>query len=103
MSIRAKAVLISALHAAAFAAAYYHLITGGWLTNNYRLDDPNVVNLVLAIFEPIAFLSVAVYWFSRKPLAYRLIFILAIVQVVIGLGFLVFILLFVMLWHPRMM
>jgi hypothetical protein len=29
-----------------------------WLTNRYQLNDPNIVNLMLAIFEPIAIVSV---------------------------------------------
>jgi len=103
MSPKLKAGLISAVHVVAAAAVYRHLITGGWLTNHYQLNDPNIVNLVLAIFEPIAVVSVIAYWLLRKPALYRLISILFFVQLLIGVGFLVFILLFLFTWHPKLM
>jgi len=58
---------------------------------------------VLAIFEPIAVLSVIVFWICRRPFLYRTIFILGIVQILIGLGFLSFLLFFFITWHPRLM
>lgn len=103
MSPTLKAGLISVVHLVAAAAVYRHLITGGWLTYRYQLNDPNIVNLVLAIFEPIAILSVIAYWLLRKPFLYRLISILCLVQILIGAGFLIFILLFAFTWHPKMM
>jgi hypothetical protein len=103
MSPTAKAGGISAVHVVAAAAVYRYLITGGWLTNHYQLNDPNIVNLVLAIFEPIAIVSVIAYWLLRKPALYRLIFILSLVQLLIGAGFLIFVLLFALTWHPKMM
>jgi hypothetical protein len=103
MSPTLKAGFISIIHVVAALAVYRYLITGGWLTNHYQLNDPNIVNLVLAIFEPIAVVSVIAYWLVRKPALYRLIFILFLVQLLIGAGFLVFILLFVFTWHPKLM
>ena len=103
MPPKVKAVWISVVHVVAAAAVYRYLSTGGWLTNHYQLNDPNIVNLVLAIFEPIAVVSVIAYWLLRKPALYRLISILFFVQVLIGAGFLVFILLFVFTWHPKLM
>jgi hypothetical protein len=61
-----RAGLISVVHVTVATAVYRHLITGGWLTNHYQLDDPNIVNLVLAIFEPIAIVGVIAYWLWRK-------------------------------------
>jgi hypothetical protein len=103
MSPKLKAGLITLVHVVAATAVYRYLITGGWLTNHYQLNDPNIVNLVLAIFEPIAIVSVIVYWLLRKPALYRLISILCLVQILIGVGFLVFILLFMFTWHPKLM
>ena len=57
---------------------------------------------MLAVFEPIALISVIAYWVRRKPSLYRLISILAVSQIVIGAGFLAFILLFMLTWHPKM-
>jgi hypothetical protein len=103
MSPRLKAGMISLVHVIAAAAVYRHLITGGWLTNHYQLNDPNIVNLVLAIFEPIAIVSVIAYWLLRKRFLYRLMSILCLVQILIGAGFLIFILLFAFTWHPKLM
>ena len=103
MSLRSKAVLFSVVHLIAATAVYWYLITGGWLTNHYQLNDPNIVNLVLAIFEPIAIVSVIAYWIWRKSFLYRLISILCLVQILIGAGFLILILLFFLTWHPKMM
>ena len=98
-----KAGLISVVHLIAAAAVYRYLITGGWLTNNYQLNDPNIVNLVLAIFEPIAVISVIAYWLWRKAFLYRLISVLCLFQILIGAGFVAFILFFMLTWHPKMM
>ena len=103
MSQSFKPTLFSLIHLIAATAVYRYLITGGWLTNHYQLNDPNIVNLVLAIFEPIAIVSVIAYWVWRKSFLYRLMSILGIVQIVIGAGFLIFILLFMLTWHPKMM
>jgi hypothetical protein len=103
MSPKFKAGIISLVHVVAAAAIYRYLITGGWLTNRYQLNDPNIVNLALAIFEPIAIGSVIVYWLLRKPFLYRLISILCLVQILVGVGFAIFILLFVFTWHAKMM
>jgi hypothetical protein len=102
MSLRSKATLFSFINLIAGAAVYRYLITGGWLTNHYQLNDPNIVNLVLAIFEPIAIINVIAYWIWRKSFLYRLVSILALVQILIGAGFLIFILLFMLTWHPKM-
>jgi hypothetical protein len=103
MSLRLKASLFSVVHLIAGIAVYQYLVTGGWLTNHYQLDDPNIINLALAIFEPIAIVSVIAYWIWRKPFLYRIISVLCLVQILIGAGFLIFILLFALTWHPKMM
>lgn len=103
MSQTLKPTLFSLVHLIAATAVYRYLITGGWLTNHYQLNDPNIVNLVLAIFEPIAIVSVIAYWVWRKSFLYRLMSIFGLVQIVIGAGFLIFILLFMLTWHPKMM
>ena len=103
MSPPPKAALFSLVHLIAATAVYWHLITGGWLTNRYQFDDPNIVNLVLAVFEPIAIVSVIAYWIWRKSFLHRLISILCLVQILVGAGFLIFILLFTLTWHPKMM
>ena len=98
-----KATLFSLVNLIAAVAVYWYLVTGGWLTSHYQLNDPNIVNLILAIFEPIAFVIVIAYWVWRKSFLYRLVFILALIQILIGAGFLIFILLFMLTWHPKMM
>jgi predicted membrane channel-forming protein YqfA (hemolysin III family) len=82
---------------------YRHLITGSWLTNHYQLNDPNIVNLVLAIFEPLAVAGVVAYWIWRTRSLYRLLFILFLAQLIVGAGFLAFILFFFLTWKAKMM
>jgi hypothetical protein len=101
--LRIKPVLYSIGHLVAAVAVYWYLITGGWLTNRYHLDDPNIVNLFLAIFEPIAVLSVIAYWILGTPFLRRFMSILFVIQILIGAGFLLFLLVFAITWHPKMM
>ena len=103
MNPRWKAIAFSAVHIVAAALVYRHLVSGGWLTNYYQLNDPNIVNLLLAIFEPIAIVSVVAFWIGRRPFFYRLMSILCLVQVLIAVGFLIFLFLFTITWHPKMM
>src|SRR2546423_13145747 len=98
-----RMIVCSIGHLIAAAAVYWHLIKGGWLTNHYQLNDPNIVNLALAIFEPIAVLGVIAFWIWRTPLLRRLLSILCVIQILIGAGFLLFFLLFALTWHPKMM
>src|SRR5438034_8797615 len=103
MSLRSKATLFSFINLIAAVAVYRYLITGGWLTNHYQLNDPNIVNLALAIFEPIAVISVIAFWIWRTSSLRRLMSILCVVQILIGTGFLLFLLFFALTWHPKMM
>jgi hypothetical protein len=103
MSPKLKVTLISIVHVVAAAAVYRYLITGGWLTNHYQLNDPNIVNLALAIFEPIAVVSVIAFWIWRTSSLRRLMLIMGGVQILIVAGFLLFFLLFALTWHPKMM
>ena len=103
MSLQSRATLFSIVNLIAGAAVYWHLVNGGWLTNHYQLDDANIVNLVLAIFEPIALISVIAYWLCRKSFLYRFVSILAFIQIIVGAGFLIFFLVFMLTWHSKMM
>ncbi len=91
------------VHLIAAAASYWYLINGGWLMNHYQLNDPNIVNLLLAIFEPVALLWVIAYWFRQTPFLYSVIYVLSCVQLLIGASFLIFFLVFALTWHPKMM
>jgi hypothetical protein len=85
------------------AWVYRLLISGGWLTHHYDLHDPDSINLVLAILEPLVVLCVISYWIWRTRFLYQLLFISFIVQLLIDAGFIVFIGLFVLTWTPKMM
>ena len=98
-----KPILFSAVHVVAATAVYRYLIIGGWLTNHYQLNDPNIVNLALAIFEPIAVVSVIAFWIWRTSSLRRLMLILGVLQILIGAGFLLFFIFFAITWHPKMM
>jgi len=98
-----KVIVCSIGHLIAAAAVYGHLIKGGWLTNHYQLNDPNIINLALAIFEPIAVVSVIAFWIWRTSSLRRLTLILGVIQILIVAGFLLFFLFFAITWHPKMM
>jgi len=101
--LKTKPVIYSIVNLIAAAVVYRFLITGGWLTNHYEWNDPNIVNLILAIVEPAAVLAVIAYWIWRTPFLYRLLFIFFVVQLVIGVGFVAFIGFFFFTWKPKMM
>jgi hypothetical protein len=98
-----KTIVCSIGHLIAAIAVYWHLITGGWLTNHYQLNDPNIVNLALAIFEPIAVVSVIAFWIWRTSTLRRLMLTLGVIQILIVVGSVLFFLLFAITWHPKMM
>jgi hypothetical protein len=98
-----KAIWYSVGHLVVASIVYRHLVTGGWLTAHYQLNDPNIVNLVLAIFEAIAVIGVAAFWIGRTQFLAKLLARLFLGQVVIGLGFLAFILFFFFTWRPKLM
>ncbi len=98
-----KMIICSIGHLITAAAVYWHLIKGGWLTNHYQLNDPNIVNLALAIFEPIAVVSVIASWIWRTSAVRRLMLILGVIQILVVVGFVLFFLLFALTWHAKMM
>lgn len=101
--VKAKAIIYSLVNLASAAWVYRLLLSGGWLTHHYDLRDPDSINLVLAIIEPLVALCVVSYWIWRTPLLYRLLSISFLVQLLIDAGFIVFIGSFILTWKPRMM
>jgi hypothetical protein len=93
----------SIVHLFSATAVYWHLVTGGWLTNRYQLDDPNIVNLALAIFEGIAVVLVIAAWIDRNAFLARFVWRLCLAQILVGIGFLVFVLLFAATFHFKLM
>ena len=98
-----KPIIYSVLNLIGAAWVYRLLFTGGWLTHHYDLSDPDSINLLLAIVEPLVVLCVISYWICRTRFLYRLLFISFIVQLLIDAGFIAFIGLFMLTWKPRMM
>ena len=96
-------MVYSAINLIVAAALYWHLIKGGWLANRYEVTDPNIVNLALAIFEPIAVLGMIAFWIWRTAFLRRLLGILCLVQNVVGLEFAVFFLLFAATFRFKLM
>jgi hypothetical protein len=102
-SLTTKAVFLSALNIIAAVVIYRFLYNGGWVTHHYDLSDPDSVNLVPVIVEPIAVLCVLAYWVWRTPFLYRLLFVMGMIQVLFGVAFVAVFLFFVLTYHPRLM
>src|SRR4051812_47202686 len=86
-----KALFYSAFILIGAVWVYRFLNSGGWLTHHYQLsqlNDPDSLNLIPVIFEPIAVLGVIAYWISRTRLLYRLLFFLFLGQLLIGMSYL---------------
>ena len=99
-----KPVLFSAVNIVLSLSILWHLYTGGWLTNPYyRLNDPDIINLFVAILEPLVLVASVVYWFNQRPGFYRVLFWAFVLQCLIGIGFLAVFIVFVMTWKPRLM
>ena len=92
-------MLLSSLHLLAAFAAYYHLFTGGWLQTHYTLQDANIVNLFLAVFEVVALLSVLFFWLTRTRAAYRALFWMFMVQALAALCAIAFFIAFALMWQ----
>jgi len=103
MPSKTKSIIYSAVILIGAVWMYRFLNSGGWLTHHYQLSDPDSLNLVPVIFEPIAVVGVVVYWVWRTRALYRLLFFLFLGQLLIGAGYLAVFLLFVLTYKPRMM
>ena len=102
---RAFPVVVSVFQVVAALLIYRFLNSGGWLTHRYYdlLHDPDNLNLIPVIFEPVAVLSVIAYWMRRTAGLRRLLMILAVVQVLIVASYLAVFVWFVLTYRPRMM
>jgi hypothetical protein len=99
----AKAVFLSGFNVIAAAVIYRYLYKTGWVTHHYDLRDSDSIKLVPVIVEPIAVLCVLAYWVWRTPFLYRLMFVLAAIQLLFGAAFIADVLSFHLAYHPRMM
>jgi hypothetical protein len=98
-----RVIIVCLLHLLFAAAVYWHLVTHGWFDENYHWDDPNNINLVLAVFEPLCAAAVAALAITRKPFFYKLLIDLLILQLLAAACFLAVVLIFVLTYKPRMM
>jgi hypothetical protein len=79
------------------------LRTGGWLTHHYEWNDPNTINFVLMLLEPVVVLGVIGYWIWRTAGLYRVLFISFVLQLIVVAGFLALFAFFYFTWTPRLM
>jgi hypothetical protein len=98
-----KPIIYSVANLAVATWVFRLLQTGGWLTHHYEWNDPNTINFVLLLVEPVLVLCVIAYWIWRTPGLYRALFISFVVQLLVVVGFLTFFALFFFTWKPRMM
>jgi hypothetical protein len=100
---KTKSIIYSAVILIGAFWMYRFLNSGGWLTHHYHLNDPDSLNLIPVIFEPIGVVGVVVYWVWRTRAVYRLLFFLFLGQLLIGMSYLAVFLLFVLTYKPTMM
>jgi len=103
--VKTKSIVYSAVTLIGAIWMYRFLNSGGWLTHHYQLNqlnDPDSLNLIPVIFEPIAVLGVVAYWVWRTRELYRLLFFLFLGQLLIGASYLAMFLLFVLTYKPRL-
>lgn len=97
-----KTILLCIVHGLIAAIVYWHLITGGWLTEHYSWDDPDNINLVMAIFEAVTVATVIALLISRGRFIYRLLIDLMFIQILLAVVMGGLVLLFVLTWKPKM-
>src|SRR5438045_6916315 len=103
--LKTKSIIYSAVTLIGAVWMYRFLNSGGWLTHHYQLNqlnDPDSLNLIPVIFEPIAVLGVVAYWVWRTRELYRLLFFLFLGQLLIAGSFLAVLLLFVSTSTPAL-
>jgi heme/copper-type cytochrome/quinol oxidase subunit 4 len=101
--LKTKPVIYSVVNLAIAAWVLGFLRTGGWLTHHYEWNDPNTINFVLMLLEPIIILAVIAYWIWRSPQFYRALFISFIFQLLVAAGFVALFAFFFLTWKPRLM
>ena len=99
---RPRVIIVCLLHLLFAGAVYWHLITGGWLATSYHWNDPDDINLVLAVFEALCAVVVVALVVGRKRFFYKLLVDLLVIQLILAVGLLILLLLFVLTWQPRM-
>jgi len=101
--LRPRVIIVCLLHLLIGGYIYWQLYEGGWLTNPYyRWNDPDDINLVLAIFEPLCAVVLVALIAVRKRFFYKLLLDLLIIQLIIAASFVILIVWFALTWQPRM-
>jgi hypothetical protein len=101
--LRPAVIIVCLIHLLFAGIIYRYLILDGWLTNPYyHWTDPDDINLVLAISEPLCVLAVIALVATRKPFFYKLLLDLLIIQFLFAAGFITLIIWFTLTWQPRL-
>jgi len=75
-----------AVHVLCAGGVYWHVVTGGWLRENYRWNDPNIVHVVFGLFEAIVLGSLIALGIKKTAFFCQLAKDLFIIQVTMGLA-----------------
>lgn len=97
-----RVMIVCGLHLLTVGGVYRYLIVDGWLTNNYHWNDPDIFNLLLAIFEALCAVAIIALAFARRSFFYKLLVDFLVIQILIGIGFVTMFVIFVLTWRPRM-
>jgi len=97
-----KVIVLCVSHGLIAAEVYWHLINGGWLAVHYHWDDPDNINLVMAVFEALAAVVTVALLIFRSRFLYRLLIDLMLIQLLLAVVMAGLLLLFVFTWKPKM-
>lgn len=103
INLKPKPIIYTVVNLVIAAWVLRLLQSGGWLTHHYEWNDPNTINFLLVLIEPVVVLGVIAYWIWRTPGLYRVLFISFVLQLVVAAGFLAFFAFFFFTWKPRLM
>jgi hypothetical protein len=103
INLKPKPILYTVVNLVIAAWVLRLLQSGGWLTHHYEWNDPNTINFLLTVIEPVVVLGVIAYWIWRTPGLYRALFVSFVLQLVVAAGFVAFFAFFFLTWKPRLM
>jgi len=97
-----RSVIAPLIHLLLAGTAYWNLAKAGWLTATYHWNDPDDINLVLALFEGLCALAVFAFAAFRTTFLSKLLNGLLVIQLILAVSIFALVMYVVLTWKPRM-